>query len=192
MSKAGKRRLELAAVLAAGLLVLVYLLSQGKYRNLRAQYRENTDVFAASAAQLRDMLAEVGKGEAWHHGKEPYIELRLRDGQAAPLTVGREEREPEDFPGLTEWVAALWEAGVSHIYVYDFTYSRYGESAFPCEIWYEAGDGVLVYSESGTLTCSYDVTMTDGPGYRFFQKWLAPNWFAGVSRYNRDNPYWRM
>lgn len=188
MSKKGKKRLIWAVLLAAILPALAYLLSQGKYWTLCDKYRENAAAFHSSTTQLETLLGEVGKGEAWHHRTDPYIEVRLSGSQITSLTLGREERGPEGFPQLTETVAPLGKAGVYKIQVYDFPDG--GKDRL--EVWYHARAGSLIYAASGELTYSHDPSNWDWGGYRFYQKRLNKNWFIMVSRYDKDSPYWRM
>lgn len=130
----------------------------------------------------------MGKGEAWHHRTDPYIEVWLSGSQITSLTLGQEERDPEEFSQLAETVAPLGKAGVYKIQVYDFPDG--GKERL--EVWYHARAGSLIYTTSGELTYSHDPGNWDWGGYRFYQKRLNKNWLIMVSRYDKDSPYWRM
>ncbi len=192
-------RLGVAALLTIGLFTLMWLFSSQKYAGLIFLYRENKTAFEASAQQLQAMMAEIQSGETEHRDHSEYIKVHFRQGEGTVTLyqcVWREKPRHEvedtehsisDFPKLEESLQALYLAGVRSVYVYDFSDSG-GAS---CEIWYGECEETLVYSADGHLTRSYNVAMADGGGYQLYQKKLDDNWFATVSRYDRDSSYWR-
>lgn len=195
----GKARAIL--VLVAGVLCLAFAAAQAKFGELTVLYRQERETLEASARQLRELKEEMGQ-EAQACQGDRYIEIDLcleeaaivfwRAGMRQPGAYDpiRIERPAGDFPQLAERLEVLRAAGIGSIEVYD--HSGGGEEGSPCEVWYGTAGGSLVWSESGWLTHSYDVTIPDGGGYRFYQKALGAGWFAAVSRYDPSSLYWRM
>lgn len=190
MSKAEKRLCAWALCLTVGAL----LLSQLKFLTPWAVYQKNKASFGLFSAQLETLLREIEQEEPWNGGtSDPYIQLYLRDGQITSLAVRKQQQNPENYSSLAEMVPTLCEAGVFYVEVYDFLLGGGNQQTdSPCEIWYSMTKGDLIYTASGSLTYSHDPGNPDWGGYRFYQKRLNKNWFIMVSRYDEDNPYWRM
>lgn len=190
MSRAEKRLFTWALCLTVGVLTF----SQLKFLAPWVAYQKYKTSFNLFSVQLEAMLREIEQEEPWSEGtSDPYIQLYLRDGKIASLTVRKQPQNPENYSSLAETVPTLWEAGVSYIEVYDFLFgSGDRQTDSPCEIWYSVQKEDLVYSANGSLTYSHDPGNPEWGGYRFYQKRLNKNWFIMVSRYDKDNPYWRM
>jgi len=199
----GKRGLIRLAALTIGGLALIFAVSQLKYARQIALYRENRDAFEAAAEQLKTLMAEIKREEPVSADHEEYVEVwLLKDGDTVTLSslgqregggygVVKNRRLLSDFPELNATLLPLREVGLSSVHVYDFSHTAAWEGKSPCEIWFGVDGGSLVWSESGALTHPWDVTNPGGPGYRFYQKKINSNWFAAVSRYDKDSMYWR-
>lgn len=190
-------RLGVAALLAIGILALVWHFSLQKYAGLISLYRGNQTALETSVGQLQAMMAEIKSVEqALSHSE--YIKVCFRRGEGTVTlyqstwqekkhyAVEGTEYPLSNFPELEEPLQTLYLAGVHSVYVFDFSDTGGGA----CEIWYGDCGETLVYSADGFLTHPWDAAMSDGPGYRFYQKKLGNNWFATVSRYDRYSPYW--
>ena len=190
-------------LLAVNVMIFIWYFFHGRFAGLVSFYQENEAAFETSAQQLQALMEEIKSKEVNHRDHDVYIEVHFRqkEGSVTLYQCGWKEEgcygvvnteyPLSDFPELQETLKTLYSAGIWSVYVYDFSHITAQNGGSPCEIWYGTHGGSLVYSANGSLTHSYDVTMIDGPGYRIYQKKWNDNWFAAVSRYDKNSYYWR-
>lgn len=209
------RRQNIFPRVLAAILTLLLLYGFGYYRQfvLFIQCRSALQEAVELLREESDRIDTADIPDQYRNGQFPQISVSLSGDHVTAIQYQGEPYLPEpDQPFVTEYhtvpvplpledrpelaavLGRLSEAGISEIDCFDLSNDTRFDSRSTQEVWFHMNGSALhyiIYTESRQLGSSWDITMTDGPGYPLSSRWLGSHWYVAKSHYDKNNIYWR-